>query len=365
VVGGVSLSLSVRVKLSPAFTLDVTMAAPPGITIVFGASGSGKSTLLRSVAGLVRPDAGSISIGSRILFDASSGRSLPVPQRRVGYVFQQLALFPHMSIADNLAYGLHDRPPSVRRDQIAAIAESFRIQHVLARRPGAISGGERQRAALARSLVIKPDVLLLDEPLSALDHATQSRIIADLRAWNMANGIPILYVTHAHREVFALGDRVVVLEEGRVLATGVPHDVLSLPEHEGLARIAGFENIFDGVVTERRPNAGTMHCTLSGSGTELEVPLSRGEPGSTVRVAVRAGDILLATEAPRGLSARNVIHGRIASLAREGPTIVARVDAGAPFVVHVTPSAVDALALSPGRAVWLIVKTYSCRIVSM
>jgi len=360
----VSLSLSVRARLSPVFTLDVTMVAPSGITIVFGASGSGKSTLLRSVAGLVKPDAGSITIGSRILFDGSSGRSLPVRQRRVGFVFQQLALFPHMSIADNLAYGLHDRPARIRRDQIHAAAASFRITHVLSRRPDAVSGGERQRAALARSLVTTPDALLLDEPLSALDHATQSRIIDDLRAWNIANGIPILYVTHAHREVFALGDRVVVLDQGRIVTTGVPHEVLALPEHEGLARIAGFENVFDAIVTERRPDAGTMQCTLSGAGTELEVPLSRGEVGTAARVAVRAGDILLATEAPRALSARNVIHGRIISLAREGPTVVARVDAGAPFVVHVTQSAVDSLSLAPGRPVWLIVKTYSCRIVS-
>jgi molybdate transport system ATP-binding protein len=360
----VSLSLSVRVTLSPTFTLDVTMTAASGITILFGASGSGKSTLLRSVAGLVHPDAGSISVGSRVLFDASSGRSLPVRHRRVGYVFQQLALFPHLSIADNLEYGLHDRPARVRREQIGAIAESFRIQHVLARRPDAISGGERQRAALARSLVTNPDVLLLDEPLSALDHATQSRIIDDLRAWNAAHDIPILYVTHAHREVFALGDRVVVLDHGHVVATGVPHEVLDLPEQEGLARIAGFENVFDAVVTDRKPDVGTMQCTLTGSATDLEVPLARGETGTPVRIAIRAGDILLAAEAPRGLSARNVIHGRIISLIREGPTVVVRVDAGAPFVVHVTPGAVDALGIGPGRPVWLIVKTYSCRIVS-
>jgi molybdate transport system ATP-binding protein len=359
----VNLSLSVRARLSPAFTLDVTMEAAPGITIVFGASGSGKSTLLRSVAGLIRPDAGSISIGGRILFDASNGVSLPVRQRRAGYVFQQLALFPHMSIADNLAYGLHGRPAHVRREQIGAIAESFRIQHVLSRRPDAISGGERQRAALARSLVTTPDVLLLDEPLSALDHAAQSRIIDDLRAWNAAHDIPILYVTHAHREVFALGDRVVVFDHGRIVAVGIPHEVLHLPEHEGLARIAGFENVFDAVVTERRPEAGTMQCTLTGSATDLEVPLSRGEAGAPVRVAIRAGDILLASEPPRGLSARNVIHGRIISFVREGPTVVARVDAGAPFVVHLTPGAIEALGLAPGRQVWLIVKTYSCRIV--
>jgi molybdate transport system ATP-binding protein len=360
----VSLSLSVRTKLSSTFTLDVTMQAPPGITIVFGASGSGKSTLLRSVAGLIRPDAGSISIGGRMLFDASRNLSVPVRQRRVGYVFQQLALFPHMSIADNLAYGLHDRPAHDRRERIGPIAESFRIQHVLTRRPDAISGGERQRAALARSLVTAPDVLLLDEPLSALDHATQSRIIEDLRAWNSAHDIPILYVTHAHREVFALGERVVVLDHGRLVASGVPHEVLHRPEDEGLARIAGFENVFDAVVTERRPDSGTMHCTLTGSATDLEVPLSRGEPGAPVRVAVRAGDILLANEPPRGLSARNVIHGQILSLVREGPTVVARIDAGALFVVHLTPGAIEALGLALGRRVWLIVKTYSCRIVS-
>jgi molybdate transport system ATP-binding protein len=360
----VSLSVSVRVKLSSAFTLDVTMAAPAGITIVFGASGSGKSTLLRAVAGLTHPDTGSISIGHRILFDASTRQNLPVRQRRVGYVFQQLALFPHLSIGDNLSYGLHDRPAGIRREQVAAIAESFRIAHVLARRPDAISGGERQRAALARSLVTDPEVLLLDEPLSALDHATQSHIMEDLRAWNTAHAIPILYVTHAHREVFALGDRVVVLDRGRIVATGVPHEVLDRPEHEGLARIAGFENVFDAVVTERRPDLGTMHCTIAGAATELEVPLSRGEPGTSVRVAVRAGDILLAVEPPRGLSARNVIHGRIVSLLREGPTIVAHVDAGAPFVVHLTPGAIEALGLQPNRAVWLIIKTYSCRIVS-
>jgi len=360
----VSLSLSVRVRLSSAFTLDVMMAAPVGITIVFGASGSGKSTLLRSVAGLVTPDAGSISVGGRVLFDSSRSESLPVRRRRVGYVFQQLALFPHMSLADNLAYGLHDRPARFRDEQIQSIARSFRIEHLLDRRPGAISGGERQRAALARSLVTDPDVLLLDEPLSALDHATQSRIIADLRAWNTAHGIPILYVTHSHREVFALGEHVVVLDRGQVVAAGVPHEVLSLPEHEGLAQIAGFENVFDATITDRRPDAGTMLCTLSGSGTELEVPLAKGDVGDPVRVAVRAGDILLATEPPRGLSARNVIHGRIIALAREGPTVVARIDAGAPFVVHVTPSAVDALGLVAGRQAWLIVKTYSCRIVS-
>ena len=148
---------------------------------------------------------------------------------------------------------------------------------MLSRLPAAISGGERQRAALARSLVTDPVVLLLDEPLTALDHATASHIIDDLRAWNAAHGIPILYVTHAHREAFALGERLVFLDGGRIVATGTPHEILDSPASEPLARLAGFENLFSGVIVERRPEAGTMQCRLigPGPGTDARAPRSR------------------------------------------------------------------------------------------
>ncbi len=359
-----SLSVTVRKRLSAAFTLDVAFSAPPGITIVFGESGSGKSTLLRSVAGLIQPDAGRITVGQHVLFDSTGPDAVPARQRKIGYVFQHLALFPHMSIAGNLEYGLPHLAAGARRERTRTIAESFKIAHVLSRRPSAISGGERQRAALARSLVTNPAVLLLDEPLTALDHATASRIIEDLRAWNAAHHIPILYVTHAHREVFALGERVVVLEQGRIVATGTPHDVLEVPAYEPLAQLAGFENFFSGVIVERRADAGTMQCRLTGTGTEIEAPLSQGEAGAPVRLAIRAGDILLANEQPRGLSARNVLRGHLASLTREGARIIAGVDAGEHFLVHLTPSACDALHLAVGDHVWLIIKTHSCRIVS-
>ena len=358
-----SLSVSVRKRLSAAFTLDVTFSAPPGITILFGESGSGKSTLLRSVAGLLRPDAGSIAIGQRVLFDSTRPDDVPARDRNIGYVFQHLALFPHMSIAGNLEYGLPHLAADARRECARTIAESFRIAHILSRRPSAISGGERQRAALARSLVTDPAVLLLDEPLTALDHATASRIIEDLRAWNAAHHIPVLYVTHAHREVFALGERVIVLEQGRIVATGTPHDVLEAPAHERLAQLAGFENFFSGVVVDRRTDAGTMQCRLTG-GTEIEAPLSQGDVGSPIRLAIRAGDILLANEPPRGLSARNVLRGRLTSLTRDGVRVVAGVEAGERFLVHLTPSARDALHLAVGDDVWLIIKTHSLRIVS-
>jgi molybdate transport system ATP-binding protein len=359
------LTASIRKRLSDQFTLDVALDAAPGITIVFGASGSGKSTLLRCLAGLLTPDAGHVAIGSRTLFDAGRHVNIAAQHRKIGYVFQHLALFPHLSVEENMAYGLPHLPSAERRERIVSTAERFGIAQLLSRKPGSISGGERQRAALARALVTDPQVLLLDEPLSGLDHATESRIIADLRAWNTAHDIPILFVTHSHREVFALGERVVVLEDGRVLAAGTPQEVMDAPAHETLAQLAGFENFFTATVTAKRPDAGVMQCRLDGTTTELEIPLADVEVGAAVRLAIRAGDILLANQEPRGLSARNVLPGTLAFLVREGATVVARVDAGVFFTVHLTPSAVETLHLRQKSAVWLVVKTHSCRLVAL
>jgi molybdate transport system ATP-binding protein len=284
--------------------------------------------------------------------------------RRIGYVFQQLALFPHMTIGENISYGLHRLSAGERHERVGAIAGSFHIAHLLDHAPGHVSGGERQRAALARALVTDPSLLLLDEPLSALDHAIQSRIMDDLRAWNDRRRIPVLYVTHSHREVFGLGDRVIVLDGGRVLSAGTPHEVLDHPEQGLLASLAGFENIFDAVVSERHERAGTMHCRLREGGTELEVPLTSARVGSAIRVAIRAGDILLATPEPRGLSARNILPGTLVDLTAQGPTMVASVVAGARIVVHLTPTGAESLALRGGDRVWLVIKTYSCRVLA-
>ena len=360
-----TLTCSIRARLSPQFTLDTSLDAPPGITILFGASGSGKSTLLRAIAGLTTPDAGRIAIGERVLFDASAAVNLPPQQRHVGYVFQHLALFPHLSARRNLLYGLHGTSRDKQHALVDDIARRFRIDVLLDRKPGALSGGERQRVALARALVTDPQILLLDEPLSALDHATQSRIIDDLREWNAAHNIPVLYVTHAHREVFALGERVVVLNEGRILASGTPHEVINLPAHETIAQLAGFENVFPAVVVSRRPDRGVMQCALGNSWTDLEVPLGLAEEGASLRIAVRAGDILLASEAPRGLSARNQLPGTLLSLATEGTRVIATVLAGERFTVHLTTGAVETLGLHDGMPVWIVLKTHSCHIVSL
>ena len=346
------------------FLLDVEISAPAGFTILFGASGAGKTTLLDCVAGLVRPDAGSIRIGGRVFFDADARVNLPVRRRNVGYVFQDPALFPHLSVEANVLYGLTHVDSENRELRVASILDAFRITELRGRRPQEISGGERQRTALARSLVTDPCILLLDEPLAALDAPTKAHILDDLRAWNSAHRIPILYVTHSREEVFALGERVVVLDQGRVLAQGTPHEVMNAPRQETVAHLAGFENIFDAAVIAAHEERGTMTCKLSGSNVELETPLVRAKEGSHLRVGIRAGDILLATQRPEGLSARNLLPGRVTTLAQRDVMVAVVVDIGVKLEVHVTLASRDSLHLAPGHEVWLIVKTHSCHLMS-
>jgi molybdate transport system ATP-binding protein len=346
------------------FTLEVDFSAPAGFTIVFGASGAGKTTLLDCIAGLANPDSGAIRIGTRVLFDAHAGTNVPLPERRVGYVFQDLALFPHLTVERNVGYGLNRLERDEREKRIGDILDTLRIRELRLRRPNEVSGGERQRVALARSLVTDPCILLLDEPLAALDSPTKGLILDDLRRWNEAHRIPILYVTHSREEVFALGERVLVLDRGRVLAQGTPHDVMTAPRQETIAQLAGFENIFDAVVSAAHEDRGTMTCHLAGSNVELETPLVRTGEGSKLRIGIRAGDILLATQRPQALSARNLLPGKIISLVRRDVLIVARIEIGVEMEVHLTLAARDALELSAGREVWLVVKTHSCHLMS-
>jgi molybdate transport system ATP-binding protein len=357
-----ALQVSVRKTLSPAFTLDVSFAAPAGTTMLFGPSGAGKTTLLDCIAGLTKPNMGRIAVGARVFFDSAKNGCLAVSKRQIGYVFQTLALFPHLSVEHNISYGLDRLHSAQRATRVGAILEAFRIAPLHHRRPNTISGGERQRVALARALVTDPCVLLLDEPLSALDATTKKSIMDDLRAWNESHRIPILYVTHSREELFALGERVIAMEQGRVVAQGDPHQVLSAPRQETVAQLAGFENIFDAVISAIHEDSGTMTCRV-GANTNLEVPLGHASVEDTVRIAVHGGDILLALNEPRGLSARNCLPGRILSLLRRDFLVVARVDCGVEFEVHLTPAAETSLGLKPGSPVWLVIKTHSCHLV--
>jgi len=359
------VSVQIRKQSGTNFELDVSVSFPPGITILFGPSGAGKTTLLDCIAGLVQPDAGRIATPEKIFFDSALGIDPPPQARRVGYVFQDLALFPHLSVEDNVKYGISSLAAENRKRRSNAILESFRIAHLRSRRPGEISGGERQRVALARALVIDPQILLLDEPLAALDAATKSRIVDDLRAWNQEHRIPVVYVTHSREEVFALGEQVIVLEDGRQIAQGTPHQVMSAPRSETVAQLAGFENIFDATVTSAHEERGTMTCKLAGTDVELETPLVRADVDSALRVGIRAGDILLASPKPSGLSARNLIAGRIVALVQRDVIVVAKVNCGVEMEVHLTLAARDSLQLQIGRDVWLVIKTHSCHLMGI
>ena len=347
------------------FVLEVQFEARPGFTILFGASGAGKTTLLDCIAGLTTPDSGRISASGRILFDSSQRINIPVAKRRVGYVLQDLALFPHMSVEQNVSFGLSHLAQSAQATRVRTVLESFRISHLAQRKAREISGGEAQRVALARTLVTDPEVLLLDEPLAAIDAPTKSQIIQDLREWNRTHHIPILYITHSRDEVFALGERVIVLEAGKIVAEGTPHEVMLAPMQETVAQLAGFENVFDAEVQAVRPERGTMTCRISGDGGAifLETPLVYGGAGSALRVGIRAGDILLAISPPVGLSARNVIPGRIESLAQRDVIVSAQVKCRITMEVHLTLAARDSLQLEPGKEVWLVIKTHSCHLM--
>ncbi len=361
--------LTARIKMerlragSPPFLLDISVKVPPGISILFGPSGAGKSTVLDCIAGLARPDAGRIAAGEEVLFDSQARVNCPPQVRRIAYVFQTLALFPHMSAEENVAYGLDGLPREQRTARVEEILKAFGVEKLRARRPAEISGGERQRIALARSLVAQPSVLLLDEPLTGLDAELKAAIVDDLRAWNAARRIPILYVTHSREEVDALGERVIAMDHGCVVSEGTPMEVLEAPRRKRLAQSAGFENLLSGTVVDLRETDGVMRVRLNESACELEIPLGFAVAGDRVHVAIRAGDILLATSPPQGLSARNILEGCVVGLETRGTLIRARVNCGVGFIVHLTPGAARMLELADGIRVWLVLKTHSCHLV--
>lgn len=385
-----------------AFALDVSFDASPGVTILFGASGAGKSLTLKSIAGLARPDAGRIRIGERVLFDSERGVNLPIRERGVGYVFQHLALLPHLSALENVEFALAELPRRERRERALTLLRSLGIEHAAARRPREISGGEAQRVALARALAVRPAMLLLDEPLSALDEPTKLSIISDLKTLNRELRLPIIYVTHSSEEAVALGERMVVLERGRVVAAGEPLKVFSAPQAAHVARLTGVENLFLARVVKRNEEAGTMTVAIeddeasaldedaerkqprrsasderrgdrserdrnSREGVEarsarhLDVPLGAQQVDDALQVGVRSGDVLLATEEPRHTSARNIFAGRVASVAEGHARVVARVVCeGVSWEVSLTRQSAKELNVVPGREVWLAIKTHSC-----
>lgn len=221
-----TLTVEIRLRLSTSFQLDCAFEITQGFTVLFGHSGAGKTSVLDCIAGLKVPDSGRIAIDGVTVFDSAKRLNQSPAERRLAYVFQSLALFPHLSVEENIAYGLRDVRASERQERYQKILSHFGIDHLKSRQPADLSGGERQRVALARSLITDPRALLLDEPLAALDRPARMKILNSLQAWNHAHGVPILYVTHSVREALALGERVLVMQDGRMAASGKPSELL-------------------------------------------------------------------------------------------------------------------------------------------
>ncbi len=354
------MSLSVRIRKSlGAFSLDAAFeGAPAGVTALFGASGAGKSTVLAAIAGALRPDDGRIALGDQVLFDSAAGIDLPMERRAVGWVFQDARLFPHFSVEANLRYGLaraKDRPVVAKLDEVAAV---LGIEALLQRRPRDLSGGERQRVAVGRALLSQPRLLLMDEPLAALDAPRKAEILPFLERLKTAFALPILYVTHSLGEVTRLADRLVLLEDGKVAAQGPLGEVLARPDLPLLSARADAGAALEATVASHDPARGLSRLTAGA--VELVTPLIDRPVGTPIRAVMLARDVLLALTAPEGLSARNILPARLESLTprADGTVLVALVLAdGQRILSAVTRDAVEALRLAPGLALWAVVKS--------
>ncbi|MDT7953636.1 MAG: molybdenum ABC transporter ATP-binding protein [Acetobacteraceae bacterium] len=338
-----------------AFCLDVTFNGPSeGVTAIFGPSGCGKSTLLACVAGLLWPQTGRIAVAGQVLLDTERRVFVPPEQRRCGVVFQDARLFPHLSVETNLRYGAR-RTPAGEGASFAAVVDLLGLAPLLHRRPGRLSGGERQRVALGRALLARPRLLLLDEPLAALDTARRLEVLPFLaQVWREFR-IPMLYVTHALDEVDYLADTLLLLDAGTVLAVG-PLEAMALRTDLPLSARQDSGAVLRCEVAEHGPAGRTR---LAFDGGSLVVRSMTQPVGTHVRVRIRDRDVLVATELPRGVSVQNVLETRLEAIApAQTGEVVLRLRIGASaLLARITEQALQQLALAPGQTVWALIKS--------
>jgi len=350
------MTLSVRMTHAfHGFALDIAFEAPAGVTVLFGRSGSGKTTVVNAVAGLLAPREGRIAVDGRVLLDTAAGVALPPHRRRLGVVFQEGRLFPHLSVRQNLLYGRWFAPRGAMGAEMGRVVEMLGIGHLLGRRPGALSGGEKQRVAIGRALLAAPELILADEPLAALDEPRKAEILPYLERLRDEVSVPILYVSHAAAEVARLATTVVALEAGRVVRQGPAAEVLADPSVLPTGVRAA------GAVLEARVVAHHADglTELEAGGVPLVLPRVAQAVGERLRIRVPAQDVILSLGAPQGLSALNVLPGRVERVrAGEGPgAIVSLATPAGTVLARVTRRSVAAMGLAPGVEAHAIVKT--------
>lgn len=350
------MTLSVSVQHAfQGFSLDASFDAPPGVTVLFGRSGSGKTTIANAVAGLLNPDRGRVVAGDQVLLDSDRRIWLPPCKRRIGYVFQEGRLFPHLTVRQNLAYGRWFAPKGARVEDMAHVIEMLGIGHLLARRPGGLSGGEKQRVAIGRALLSAPRLIVADEPLAALDEARKAEILPYLERLRDEVETPILYVSHSAAEVARLATTVIALENGQVIRQGSAAEVLADPAVTPLgARSAGA--LLTATVVAHHADGLSE---LDAGGCPLFLPRIAQQPGQSTRIRIAAHDVILSRDRPVGLSALNILPGTVRDIrAGDGPGAILSLDTPAGVVLaRVTRRSVASLALTQGTACHAVIKT--------
>jgi molybdate transport system ATP-binding protein len=344
--------------------VDAHLSVPDDttVTVLFGPSGSGKTTVLRCLAGLEALDGGYIRFGAR---DWNAGSSVRVParERRIGLLFQDHALFPHLSVEGNVAYGLRDVARRERRGRVDEALIAARAAHLRDRPVRQLSGGEAQRVALARALAPRPDLLLLDEPLSALDTATRTALRAELRQILVEQRIPTVMVTHDRTEALTLGDRIVLLVDGRVRQAGTPEEVFDRPTDPAVAAIVGVETTHPSTITSL--GDGVASIDLGGSTVRASLPEGMAvASGSSVLACVRAEDVSIQLEHTDSISSqRNQLTAVVRSVTAEGPLIRVDMDAGFPLASYITRPALEDLEITVGRTVVAVFKAQAVHLI--